>query len=222
LCALAWAPLWAEANGLPELHSDIAAQFPAVGRLGAEGFEKQGCSATLIAPHLVVTAAHCLSKSTPKGQVFAADWADGTYRALARVKHHMRHPEYAANDTHSPHNDVGLVVLESPLTEVPPLPLGQRETGALDGAEPALVGFNIAHPTRLSGQLDCPAINLAVGQLYLGCPVIHGNSGSPVLVQDDTGAWQVEAIISSRIGPGAIAVYLPDWLRQKVAAHTPP
>jgi hypothetical protein len=54
--------------------------------------------------------------------------------------------------------------------------------------------------------------------MHVGCPVINGNSGGPVLSQSEDGSWQVVGVVSSQIGAGAIAVQLPYWLRREMAA----
>ncbi|WP_417525565.1 trypsin-like serine peptidase [Marinovum sp.] len=199
---------------------EIAAQFPAIGRLGHAGFRtKQACTATLIAPDLVLTAAHCVSEDGVSGRVFVAGWSRGDYVAARASKSEIRHPAYAVKGKPLITNDVALVVLESPMEEVTPLPLATQEEDAWDATEVALLGYHRRTPHLLSGDFTCPATRLGARLVHVGCPVIDGNSGSPVLSQAAQGGWQVVGVVSSRQGSGAIAVELPSWLRRTVAAH---
>jgi V8-like Glu-specific endopeptidase len=219
LC-IAAAPATAQEWALPPLADEIAAQFPAIGRLGHAGFRiKQGCTATLIAPDLLLTAAHCLSKKGRSGKVFVAGWSRGEYIASRGVMREMRHPNYALDGAHDPSNDVGLVVLDSPIENVTPILLGEVEQHALYGTEVALFGYHSKTPHLLSGDFNCPVTPFAVGLFHVGCPVINGNSGGPLLGITEAGGWQIVGVVSSQIGAGAIAVELPDWLKQEVAAH---
>lgn len=219
LCA-AVTPVAAQERALPPLADDIAAQFPAIGRLGNAGFRiKQGCTATLIAPDLVLTAAHCVSDSDRSGRVFVAGWSRGDFIAARETKREMRHPAYAADGKNSARNDVALVMLESPIEDVTPIPLGNVDEATLDGTKVALIGYHRKTPHILSGKLSCPVNRFGVDLLQVDCPVINGNSGAPLLDRTEGGGWQVVGVVSSQLGAGAIAVQLPNWLRREVAAH---
>jgi V8-like Glu-specific endopeptidase len=222
LCVLG-APVAAQDKALPPLADEIAAQFPAIGRLGLSGFRtRQGCTATLIAPDLIVTAAHCVSATGSSESVFVAGWSRGNYVASRTSKREMRHPAYALDGAHRPRNDVALVVLDSPMDNVTPIPLAEVEEGSLDGTDVALIGYHRKTPHLLSGDFNCPVTRFGVGLIRVGCPVISGNSGAPLLARAENGGWQVVGVVSSQIGDGAIAVELPDWLRREVAAHLQP
>lgn len=219
LC-LAGTNLSAKDLALPPLPDEVAAQYSAIGRLGHAGFSKsQGCTATLIAPDLIVTAAHCASETGRSGRVFVAGWSRGDYIASRGSLIEMRHPDYAPTGKHTPGNDVALIVLKSPMTEVEPIPLGEVATANLYGTDVAVIGYHRQTPHLLSGDFTCPVIRFAAGLLHVGCPVINGNSGGPLLNRDAAGNWQVVGILSSQLGAGAIAVELPEWLRREVAAH---
>ena len=217
--AVSVTPVFAQTNVLPPLAEDVAAQFPAVGRLGPLGFATQGCSATLIAPDLVVTAAHCISSIGRSGNVFAVGWANGRAITTRAIAIETRHPGYAPDGTHTPANDIGLIVLNAPIEQVAPIPLGQASAQALDGVALTVLGYHVKSPNALTGDFTCATGTFRAGLLHLGCPVINGNSGGPVLRPTPEGGWQLVGVISSRLGAGAIAVELPEWLRAKVAAH---
>lgn len=218
--SMAALPVAAQDRALPRLDDDVAAQFPAIGRLGQAGFrERQGCTATLIAPDLILTAAHCAAASGQSGNVFVAGWSRGDYIAARPSQREIRHPAYALDGAHRPNNDIALIVLESPITEVTPIPLGDVETGTLMGKDVALIGYHHRTPHLLSGDFSCPVARFGLGLMEVGCPVIGGNSGAPILNQADDGTWQIVGVISSQNGDTAIAVALPDWLRRQVEEH---
>lgn len=219
LC-IATSPLAAQEIALPPLADDVAARFTAIGRLGQAGFRvRQSCTATLIAPDLVVTAAHCVSSSGTSQRVFVAGWSRGDYIASRETKSEIRHPAYALRGTHTPRNDIALIILQNPIQDVTPIPLGDDSAVALAATAVALLGYHRQTPHLLSGDFDCPVTDYSRGLFQVGCRVINGNSGSPLLNQTEDGAWQIVGIVSSQRGAATIAVAIPDWLKSEVASH---
>lgn len=219
LCLMA-TPAATEQIGLPALEPETAAQFGAIGRLGLGSFEqKQGCTATLIAPNLIVTAAHCVSPTGSSERFFAAGWDSGVSLAHRLTTLELRHPDYATDGTHSPVGDIGLIVLDADIVDIDPIPLADRDEATILREQAAILGYHHQSPDHLSGRFDCPFSRYTIGLKLVGCPVIGGNSGSPVLGQTADGEWRVIGIISSNAGPAAVSVELNDWLRQEVALH---
>lgn len=121
-------------------------EFPATGLLVVA--EHPVCTATLIRPDVVLTAAHCLSDPIFGGFGFtldtdATDGIDGIIPAA--VAH--QHPEFddGVDDFTdlAIRNDVGVLVLDEPILDVEPEQIEQPADGAaIDaGAELSLCGY---------------------------------------------------------------------------------
>lgn len=196
----------ARANEPAPLSDRQHQDWTAIGRLNWAGGRNRGmCTATLIAPDLVLTAAHCLYKSTPDGSklaqpgdlIFAAGWLRGKPVAHSAAAQTWVHPGYQQSQNHMMQigYDLGLVRLQSPLDPalVTPLPVADAPT---PDRPVALIGYRGDRPHMLSASFRCKLLGEDLRLLALDCPVVKGNSGGPILSQID-GVWNVVGVVSS-------------------------
>ncbi|MEM8655258.1 MAG: trypsin-like serine protease [Pseudomonadota bacterium] len=210
--------LWADGL-MPALPEPDARMWPAIGRVvDPRDLGRGFCSGTLVAPNIVLTAGHCARAGTPDDPdaqlQFLAGAFNDTVVVRRRIIEQVPHPTYFASGHHSPDHDVGLWVLDTPVTDITPLPLGAATADSY-----ALLGYHRLIPYRLSGRTDCPLRSKSRTRLTVGCRVVGGNSGSPVLQIGPEGA-AVVAVTSSQDGGDAIAVPIGPWVREVIHTRT--
>lgn len=187
-------------------------KYPAVGALSL-GQTTLFCTGTLIAPRLVLTAAHCaegaLQAKLPK-VFFRTDEPDSTgklqatYHAIQRA---VVHPQYASGQT-VPDFDLGLLVLTKPVRNITPISMLRAPMLSTWKNTKALVmGYGLIQTrpsfqttnTKHSASIPITDINskIFIQQDPQGKQsACHGDSGGPVLYQA-YGRIQVIGVISA-------------------------
>lgn len=194
----------------------------AIGRVNIAGYNRRGmCTGTLVAPAVVLTAAHCVlnrdgSRKPIRDMVFVAGWDGTRHAAAAEVAGIRLHPMARSGRHIDAAHDLALLELAEAL-DIAPLDLGS----AAPAGPFALSGYTRQRPYRTTDSDGCAGTPRGA-IWHLDCPVDYGQSGGPVLAGED-GARRVVAVVSARDDGGTLVVPVDAWVGSEVARpYTPP
>ncbi|MEM7439950.1 MAG: trypsin-like serine protease [Pseudomonadota bacterium] len=185
------------------LSADEARDWQAVGRveLAGSGF----CTGALIAPNMVLTAAHCMFDPQTGGRIdpdritFKAGWRQGRAAALGKARRVVVHRDYRHTgkaDFNTVGTDIAIIELEHPIRNSTIRPFGRASRPGV-GSFVKVVSYARERSETPSLEEPCEILGKSLAVLVLSCNASFGASGSPIFVVEN-GQPKIASVVSAK------------------------
>jgi len=181
------------------------------------------CTGALIAPNLVLTAAHCVYEQTtgreirPASIIFEAGLNGRRVKAARTVAKVVVHPDYQfrpAGEAQIGH-DIAILRLARPISssEIQPFTMA----AAPERGDPVgVLSYTYVQNTKPRLEQPCHVLARQSETLVMSCQVEFGASGAPVLSVNPGYAPQVVSVVSAKAAMGNRRVSIGTTLDQTV------
>lgn len=205
-CAAFALPTQIDAQSVPNKVSGVPG-WEAVGKLNLAG--RAMCTGALIAPDLVLTAAHCLYDPYSGRRVkarkiqFEAGLTGGKAKAVRGVAKTVEHPGYKHNRRGSNDASVDLAILklDSPIDSSIILPF-TTDARPQTGDELGVISYTHMRRQSPMWQHPCDVLAKQGDVLVMNCEVDFGASGAPVFAVEGGSRPRLVSVISSKAAMG--------------------
>ncbi|MFC0409953.1 trypsin-like serine peptidase [Roseomonas elaeocarpi] len=205
-----------EAHDARHVVDGEAAPWTALGRVQTELGTR--CTGTMIAPRVVLTAAHCLvaprsGQLVQPGSVhFLLGYHAGNWVAQARATGFRVGPGFEAARRGPPGADWAILTLDAAIG-VPGRVLPLLRAVPPPGTPLSLGGYQQDRAEVLIADTTCRALGLqlveGVPMLVHGCAGTRGSSGAPVLARQPGGDWAVAGVAVAASLNRAMGIAVP-------------